>query len=543
VKGEIAGTQLTNTIFGLTDRALKAPAAFEKLGISVFDAEGNMRNFADIADDLGSAFQGMTEEQKLAELGALGFTKQARAGVLMLSGQGDKIREYEEALRDAAGFTEDVAKKQLLTPTAQFALLQSAMTDVAIEIGSFLAPALGDMAMAFAPLINDALPAITDFLERRIGPAVQRATEFIQNFSVSVQEGSFHISWAMEDLVARIVEFFTGDGLKKMLDSFIAIRQSIFEGFIRIIPIVLGALVEMLPAIVRTIADMLPTILKQAVDTFMALVDAVVIILPQLLKALLDMLPSLIKTIIGLLPSIIEAAIKLFTGLITALVKVVPDLVETLIDSIPEIVDAIIDALPLIIEAAFTLFAGIITALMRQWPEIIAALGRLFPKLISGIIGHVPKMVDAGFQLIKGLAKGLIDNIPRLLGEAASAIGNALTNGVKAVFQIKSPSRVFMDIGSDVVSGLEEGITDNLRMLENASLGMASTVTGTVESGLSNMSTPIPLSAPMQGSAGSMQLNVTVNAGMGADGADIGRKIVDEILRFERSSGRVFVRA
>jgi phage-related protein len=180
---------------------------------------------------------------------------------------------------------------------------------------------------------------------------------------------------------------------------------------------------------------------------------------------------------------------------------------------------------------------------MRQWPEIISALGRLFPKLIGAIIGHVPKMVDAGFQLIKGLAKGLIDNIPRILGEAAAAIGNALTNGVKAVFQIKSPSRVFMDIGEDVVTGLEQGITDNLRMLENASLGMTSTVTGTVETGLSSMGAPIPLTGGSSGGGNTMQLNVTVNAGMGADGQDIGRKIVDEIIRFERSSGRVFARA
>jgi hypothetical protein len=43
--------------------------------------------------------------------------------------------------------------------------------------------------------------------------------------------------------------------------------------------------------------------------------------------------------------------------------------------------------------------------------------------------------------------------------------------------------------------------------------------------------------------SGGMTLNLTVNAGMGADGADIGRKIVDEILRFERSSGKVFARA
>jgi hypothetical protein len=37
--------------------------------------------------------------------------------------------------------------------------------------------------------------------------------------------------------------------------------------------------------------------------------------------------------------------------------------------------------------------------------------------------------------------------------------------------------------------------------------------------------------------------NINVNAGMGANGTEIGRKIVDEILRYERSSGRVFARA
>ena len=543
VKGEIAGTQLTNTIFGLTDRALKAPGAFEKLGISVFDAEGNMRNFADIADDLGGAFQGMTEEQKLAELGALGFTKQARAGVLMLSGQGDKIREYESALRDAAGFTQDVAAKQLLTPTAQFALLGSAMSNVAIEIGSFLAPALGGLAGNLASLINHGLEPLTNFLETRVGPAVAIASDFIGEFFARLSEGSISVAGTMEKLVDAIVGFFTGDGLNKLLNGFVEMRNTIVRAFIEVIPMLVGVVVTILPAIVDTIAKMLPKILDQAVETFNALVEAVVIVLPMLLKALLDMLPDIIKSIISMLPKIVESAITLFTGIITALIEVIPDIIETLIDAMPRIVDALINALPLIIEAAFTLFAGIITALMRQWPEIISALGRLFPKLVGAIIGHVPKMVDAGFQLIKGLAKGLIDNIPRILGEAAAAIGNALTNGVKAVFQIKSPSRVFMDIGEDVVTGLEQGITDNLRMLENASLGMTSTVTGTVEGGLSSMGAPIPLTGGSSGGGNTMQLNVTVNAGMGADGQDIGRKIVDEIIKFERSSGRVFARA
>jgi TP901 family phage tail tape measure protein len=539
VKGELAGTQLTNTIFGLTGSSYY----FKKFGIDVYDAQGQMNNFADIADQLGVAFKGLSTEQRIAILDQMQLTKQSRAGVLLLADQGDKIRDYESALRDAAGFTQQVASKQLLTPTAQFALLGSAIDDVALEIGTVLGPAVGKMAGLFADLTLNALPAVTEFLETRVVPALDKFMNAFTDMAVGLREGSLSVETIFENMVQNIVDFFTGEGLTKLLDGFIQMRATIIDAFIKVIPLVVNALIEIIPAIVQTLADMIPTILEQAVDTFMAIVDAIVLVLPNIINGLLKMLPKLIETLVGMLPHLVDSAIKLFTGIVTALIKVIPNIIETLIEAMPRIVDALIDALPLIIQAAFTLFAGIMTALMRQWPEIISALGRLFPQLFKAIIGNVPKMIDAGFQLIKGLAKGLIENIPRLLGEAAAQIGKALTNGVKAVFQIKSPSRVFMDIGENVVTGLEQGITDNLRMLENASLGMTSTVTGTVDGGFSNLSAPIPLTSGSSGGGGTTQLNVTVNAGMGADGQDIGRKIVDEIIRFERSSGRVFARA
>jgi TP901 family phage tail tape measure protein len=543
VKGEIAGTQLTNTIFGLTDRALKAPAAFEELGISVFDAEGNMRNFADIADDLGGAFEGMTEEQKLAELGALGFTKQARAGVLMLSGQGDKIREYEEALRSAGGTVDEVANKQLMTPAAQFALLGSAMNDVAIEIGSFLAPALGNMAMAIAPLIDHALPMITEFLETKIGPAVKTATDFIQGFATSIGEGTFSIEETFKNMITNIVDFFSGDGLKNMLTAFMEIRTSIINSLIELIPMVVDVLVELLPAIVQLLADMFPQLLESAVQTFNALIEALVIVLPILLKGIVDMLPGLIKAIVSMLPGIIDSAIELFTGLITALIEVIPLLIEAIVDALPEIMDAIIDALPLIIDAAFKLFTGIITALMDAWPLVIGALIKLFPLFFKALADYFPRLFQAGFEIVSGLVKGMIDSIPKLIGSAVNAIGTALTNGVQAVFKIKSPSRVFMDIGENVVAGLGKGITDNLRMLEDASLGMTSTVTATAEGGFGDFSAPVPVNDGSYRGGSSQTFSITVNAGMGADGNRIGEQIVNEILRFERASGRVFARA
>jgi hypothetical protein len=42
---------------------------------------------------------------------------------------------------------------------------------------------------------------------------------------------------------------------------------------------------------------------------------------------------------------------------------------------------------------------------------------------------------------------------------------------------------------------------------------------------------------------GGSPIYITVNAGMGANGAEIGREIVSAIKRYERSSGKVFANA
>jgi len=37
--------------------------------------------------------------------------------------------------------------------------------------------------------------------------------------------------------------------------------------------------------------------------------------------------------------------------------------------------------------------------------------------------------------------------------------------------------------------------------------------------------------------------NITVNAGMGTDGAEVGRKVLDSIRAYERRNGKVFASA
>lgn len=161
VKGSAAGVQLNAVLDKLTLTADKNAEAYAELGVQVFDSSGEMHNMADIISDMETAFAGMTTEQRLAALSTLGLTRQARDGTLALLGNSEAIREYEAGLRDAAGFTDDVANKQMETFWAKLGLVKDQFLDVALSVGEALMPALE----GFADWLMGKTPAITGWVQ------------------------------------------------------------------------------------------------------------------------------------------------------------------------------------------------------------------------------------------------------------------------------------------------------------------------------------------------------------------------------------------
>lgn len=165
VKGEAAGTQLAMMLNNLGANAVKNADKFREYGVTVFDSSGEMRNMADIVADMSVAFGDMSDEAKIAAIMQMGFGDRAAATLKLLLGQEDAMRGYESALRDASGFTADVAAKQLESFDAKWKLMKNTMQDVAITIGQVLLPPLTDL-----------LQKVVDFVKkfRDLDPEMQK---------------------------------------------------------------------------------------------------------------------------------------------------------------------------------------------------------------------------------------------------------------------------------------------------------------------------------------------------------------------------------
>lgn len=192
LKGAEAGTALNIVFRDLEQSATKNAGAFDAAGVAVFDAQGEMRNMADIVEDLEGALAGASDEQRTLTLAALGFPAKSQAFIKALLGSSDAIRDYEATLRDAAGTTKDISDK-MLTPW------QKAMNKMGAAIGKlmdvFLAPLINVLAEVigwiadFIKFIADAAAKVRDFLfATGDSAAIDKATDAMNENKKATQE-------------------------------------------------------------------------------------------------------------------------------------------------------------------------------------------------------------------------------------------------------------------------------------------------------------------------------------------------------------------
>ena len=154
VKGAEAGEKLNQILRDIPRATAKNSEEFAKLGLNMFDTEGNMKNVADIVEELDRVLGPMSDELKASTLDQLGLNRGVADAVKILSGAGDEIRAYESALLQSGGTTEDVANKQMGSLKAQLDLMNNAFTELGILIGDIIAPALTSLVEKVTKIVT-----------------------------------------------------------------------------------------------------------------------------------------------------------------------------------------------------------------------------------------------------------------------------------------------------------------------------------------------------------------------------------------------------
>ncbi|WP_332606874.1 phage tail tape measure protein [Bacillus spizizenii] len=142
IQADQAGTSLRMMLIRLARPPKMAREALEDLGVSVSDAEGNMKPLSQVIGELSKATEGMADADRLAAISKISGTEASAAMLaLMDAGQGT-IEKFTKELENSGGTAEEIATKQLDNLKGQLIILKSALEGAAIAIGSALMPAI-----------------------------------------------------------------------------------------------------------------------------------------------------------------------------------------------------------------------------------------------------------------------------------------------------------------------------------------------------------------------------------------------------------------
>ena len=103
IKGAEGGTHLRNIMLAMNPTTDAAVTAWQQLGVTAYDAQGNLRPLPTVFGELNNAMNGMSMEEKTRLLSAM-FNKTDLSAVnALLATTGDRFTELSGKIEDSAG--------------------------------------------------------------------------------------------------------------------------------------------------------------------------------------------------------------------------------------------------------------------------------------------------------------------------------------------------------------------------------------------------------------------------------------------------------
>lgn len=154
IKGSQAGTSLRGALSRLAKPTEAMLGVMDQLGISFFDAEGNMLSLSGIVSQLETNMAGLTQEQRNNALVTL-FGQESLSGMLALMDRGsDELSAMAESFENVDGAAKAMADVMLDNTAGALEALGGSVETLAIKLQQVMAPTVQAVAEKITEFVN-----------------------------------------------------------------------------------------------------------------------------------------------------------------------------------------------------------------------------------------------------------------------------------------------------------------------------------------------------------------------------------------------------
>src|SRR5690625_1818141 len=462
-KASQAGTAINAIMTRLTQSSGPAADALEEMGVSAFDSEGNFRGMETVLTDIEKSMETMADAEKAHYQQQLAGLNHGKTFSAMLSGLGDEYKDLKGEIIDSDGALLEM--RDTMKDNLQGAMenLNSAFEEILISLGSALLPAVKEMSKW-----------------------LQKLADWFNNLDDSTK-GTIAIVGGITAALLLII------GPILLLIGFI---PSIIAGFTAI-GTVLAAIFNPVTLIIGGIIALGAALIYayNEIERFRYLVDEAWAWISDTFNAALDFIMGIVKEIFGavrefigeqlakimdfwdeygeMILGIVETVFKNIWEQIKMYINLVKGIFEAVWPIISNVVKLAWDFIKMYVEIGIDLVLGIVRTVMNllkgdwsgAWEEIKKTASNILDSIVNTF-----KNIDL-LQIGKDIINGLIKGITSMVGSIKESVSNMASNlpgWIKKPLGIKSPSRIFMQLGDSIGEGLAIGIEDTTKLVGRA---------------------------------------------------------------------------
>ena len=364
-----------------------------------------------------------------------------------------------------------------------------------------LLPALIELISYVVTSLLDQLPAILDC-----------ALELILGLAQGILAALPVLIEALPEVISSIVEFLIS-AIPQIIDAGIELLMALVDA----LPVIIDALVDALPQIIKATVTALiaaaPQITKAGVKLLGALIEAIPVIVVELAKAVPDIVAAIIDVLAELPGLIGEVFAEIVTDLVewgqqmlsnasTAMSNMLSQ-VNSIIQELPgKIWTHLVNAVNKVIAWGQQMLSNASTAMSNMLSQVNSIIQELPGKIWTHLVNAVNKVVAWGQQMVSNASTAASNMLSKVsstlqqlpgkvwdyLSQAAQKVvtwGTQLAQkGAAAATQLFSsivnglsslPSKM-AEIGSNIVSGIWNGISSGWNWLTNKVSNLANSL-------------------------------------------------------------------
>ena len=472
---------LTNQLDAAKGGSESAQAMFQALGLSMDDLANMSRE--DVFKSVIMSFSGMEDSAERAALAndLLGRSGQTLAPLFNMtadeiSGAIDKANEYGMVMSDSA-------VKASADFTDSMTTLKNTITGVKNSLMSDFLPGLTQVTSGLAAVFagdESGIGQIEAGLSQVIATITSMAPQFFQLASTLVSGILAGFAPMLPSLVSEIFNFLnsaiiTLTGLIPELTPVITTGlQQIGQALFTALPVLLSALLQMAQDIVVWLAS------GENVKT---LVDGILQLVSILAMGIADALPILLPAIVNIISQIADSLTEPdnVNMILSSILYIVGAIVVALIKALPEILNLVI-----------TLTVNLLELLAGWGRSLFGWLGDLITSAISKVgtfLTNLKNTIKNAGNTIKQGVSNFFNNIRNAFTNAGNTIRNGAENIKNKVVQLVStifnkikelPEKV-VSIGRDLVTGIWSGISDKIQWVKDRIASMGQAITNAIK--------------------------------------------------------------